>query len=389
MFPSLAFILDKRGEVLGQCTGTVVAPTLILTAGHCAENIETGVVHEPSGYSVVTGNVDWAVPERQILSVSRVIPYPGFLRSVDYGDAALLELSTPTTAPAIGLATDLAGMPAGTAALIAGWGVTHYEQELFTEQLQWADTAVQGPGWCESHASEFSPEGELCAINPPSDETGACLGDSGGPLLATWPPSGPVVEIGITIRVNAECLTTHPTVFTRSDLIASWVNEWIEALEPSPPTTPGPLPSPLAPPAAPKPSPAAVSPVVAPPGPPNEPGYYVTRPSRARKIVIHVSGDGTHIVGLRIKTPVRCQHGYVLPLEDSFLSYAYKVTITNHIARGTLATGSDSEFRVGHIGLYVRFTAPGSLEGRLRVHVPTRRRKVGLCSGTLKFTAKT
>ena len=34
---------------------------------------------------------------------------------------------------------------------------------------------------------------------------------------------------------------------------------------------------------------------------------------------IHVSGDGKHVVGLKIKMPVPCQHGY-FPLEIPFLS---------------------------------------------------------------------
>ena len=49
-----------RGNEGGQCSGTVVAPNLVLTAGHCAEDMQTGVVNEASGYRVTTGNVDWA-----------------------------------------------------------------------------------------------------------------------------------------------------------------------------------------------------------------------------------------------------------------------------------------------------------------------------------------
>src|SRR5947209_486773 len=52
-FRWMAYVIDQRREALGQCTGTVVAANLILTAAHCAENTETGVVNEPSGYTVV------------------------------------------------------------------------------------------------------------------------------------------------------------------------------------------------------------------------------------------------------------------------------------------------------------------------------------------------
>src|SRR5580704_767918 len=43
MFASVAEILDIRGREVGQCTGTVVAANLVLTAGHCAENVKTGI----------------------------------------------------------------------------------------------------------------------------------------------------------------------------------------------------------------------------------------------------------------------------------------------------------------------------------------------------------
>src|SRR5580693_2461337 len=52
-FPSLAEVLDVRGREIGQCTGTVIAPTLIMTAGHCAENVRTGVPDKASGFAVL------------------------------------------------------------------------------------------------------------------------------------------------------------------------------------------------------------------------------------------------------------------------------------------------------------------------------------------------
>ncbi len=254
-FPWLAWIIDRRGEVLGQCTGTVVAPNLILTAGHCAEEVETGVVNESSGYRVVTGNVDWgSETERQVSSVSRVIVYPYFETSgplAGWGDAALLVLSAPTTAPAIHLATAAESelWQPGTGAIMAGWGRTYYEQEDLTESLQWAETVVQGSEWCKNNASGFHARGQLCTINPPSYGTGGCNGDSGGPLLVEKAGAHKVVEIGILQGGYGKCSTTEPTVYTRSEQVAKWVYEWAEALKPGPTPSPTPAPSSTPPPA--------------------------------------------------------------------------------------------------------------------------------------------
>jgi len=236
-FPWMAYVLDFHGNSIGQCSGTVVAPNLILTAGHCAENTQTGVVNEASGYRVITGNVDAAAPEseRQTSEVTRVIPCPCHDRHTAVGDVALLQLSTPTTAPAI----TLASIPhAGTAALLAGWGDTYYDQATLVERLRWAHTVVQGPDWCEREASQFSPASETCAIDPPNRQTGACNGDSGGPLLVAEPSAvGGMVQIGVASHVYNECATTSPSVFTRVDAISAWVKGWAQTLASDPPAT--------------------------------------------------------------------------------------------------------------------------------------------------------
>jgi secreted trypsin-like serine protease len=236
-FPWMAYVLDFKGNTVGQCSGTVVAPNLVLTAGHCAEDVASGVVNEASGYQVVTGNVDWAAPpaERQVSGVSRVIVCGCFDRHTTIGDVALLQLSTPTTAPAITLA---ANPPAGTAALLAGWGETYSGQSVPVEQLQWANTVVQSPQYCEREASPSSPESQACASDPPARKTGACYGDSGGPLLMAQPSApGGMVQIGVASHVYGNCATTDPSVFTRADAVSTWVSGWARALAGNPPAS--------------------------------------------------------------------------------------------------------------------------------------------------------
>ncbi len=238
-FPWMAYVLDFRGGEVGQCSGTVVAPNLVLTAGHCAEDTQTGVVNEASGYRVMTGNVDWAAPEaeRQTSAVTRVIVCSCFDRHTLVGDVALLQLSTPTTAPPV----TLASTPKAGAALLAGWGETRFGQNGLVEQLQWAPTAVQRPDWCEREAAPFSPASDVCVINPPSRHTGACNGDSGGPLLVAEPSAaGGLAQIGVASHVANDCATTLPSVFTRVDAISAWIRGWAQALATSPPASESP-----------------------------------------------------------------------------------------------------------------------------------------------------
>ncbi len=256
-FASVVEILDVRGNEIGECTGTVVAPTLVLTAGHCVVSMATGRVNPASGYRVLIPIASGG-DERQVATVSAVLVYERFARRVDDRDAALLVLSAPTSAPAVKLAggggarvASRSGAPsAGLTATIAGWGKTTWLQSRPTGELQAATTVVQRPRWCARNAPPFYRRSEICTIDPPGFATGACNGDSGGPLLATNSSDTGVVEIGIVVHGYARCSTRRPSVFTRVEAIAPWVQRWIDAYAS---VAPAPAPPPPATPATPAP----------------------------------------------------------------------------------------------------------------------------------------
>jgi secreted trypsin-like serine protease len=231
---SVAEILDLKGGEIGQCTGTVIAPSLVLTAGHCVENIETAREDRPSGYRVLTGAVSHAGANAQVSMVSQVIVYEGFARKDDDGDAALLVLSAPTSAPAMKLATaaDAAALRPGATDTLAGWGETRFGQNAPSEALRSATTVVQTTRWCAHNAPPFFAGGEICTIDAPSYATGACFGDSGGPLF-TDGGEGEPVELGIAVHVYKSCSTRRPTVFTSVVVLARWIQSWVAAYAPA------------------------------------------------------------------------------------------------------------------------------------------------------------
>ena len=248
--PWLAFIANSVGPDLYQCTGTVVSPNVILTAGHCAENTSTGAVYPPGGYAVVTGSLDWTDSSiRQVSAVSHVIVDPAFNPATGQFDAALLVLSNPTTAPAIPLATpsDIGMIEPGTLSEIDGWGITNASDSASAPNaLQYATTVIQSPYYCGRHVLPFDPGIQLCAIDAPTFSSGACFGDSGGPLLANdlVGQDGAPTEVGITSRGEGNCSTTAPDTFTRVDAISPWAGAVIAAAAPSLPSSPTATPTP-------------------------------------------------------------------------------------------------------------------------------------------------
>src|SRR3954452_2846120 len=97
------------------CTGTVISPTRVLTAGHCVGNPLTMTVRTKSTSAFAGG---------ETLGVSAVAFAPGFNHTFE-NDLAILTLKTPTTATPIALADaaeDAAYTQAGAPLSEAGFG---------------------------------------------------------------------------------------------------------------------------------------------------------------------------------------------------------------------------------------------------------------------------
>lgn len=231
-YPSAAFVLDVNGKLVESCSGTVVAPSLVLTAGHCAENVQTGVVNPHGGYYVVTSQVDLAATQAgQVSRVIGVIPYPGYERRRDPGDAALLVLERPVAAPPMPLvkAGQTRIYDAGTTATIAGWGLTNTLHPKVSKKLRYASTVVQPAAWCKRHVHPFFARWEICTLDSAHLTGNSCFGDSGGPLMVPRSDTGEMVEVGIVAFGNVRCSPRYPSVYTRVEALSGWLRSWIAA----------------------------------------------------------------------------------------------------------------------------------------------------------------
>ncbi len=241
-YPSLAFIEGVQATAGYACTGTVVAPRVILTAGHCVEDIESSSIVEPKLIAVATGvsNLQ-AIQRAQISQVERVLAYPGFDPTQLHGDAGLLILTAPVSAPPIALATsaDAALYEPGDQLTVAGWGIDNRSTGHAPNQLQAATVPIQEASKCREETRRFypffDPSRQVCALDSPHFKITTCHGDSGGPAIATRADGTPV-ELGVTSLGDGSCNPASPAVFTRVDQISSWVQSWIDAVEAGAPT---------------------------------------------------------------------------------------------------------------------------------------------------------
>jgi secreted trypsin-like serine protease len=241
-FPSLAFIEGVQATAGYACTGTVVAPRVVLTAGHCVEDIESSSIVEPGLIAVATGVSNLTkIDQTQVSEVERVLAYPGFDPTQLHGDAGLLILTAPVTAPPIALATgaDAALYEPGDQLTVAGWGIDNRSTGHAPNQLQAATVPIEEGSDCKEGTRRyypfFDPQRQVCALDAPHFRITTCHGDSGGPAIATRIDGTPV-EVGVTSLGDGSCNPASPAVFTRVDQISSWVQSWIDAVESGGPT---------------------------------------------------------------------------------------------------------------------------------------------------------
>jgi secreted trypsin-like serine protease len=224
-WPSIAYLEgsyhdDEGTEHVFACTGSVVAPRWIVTAGHCTLGDGS---QPPERMTATLGVSDYNDPAGERIAVDRFVPYPSYDTGTEIGDIGLLHLASATSRPVIPLATtsgDSAGDYSSPANVpnAAGWGAIDEDGTQFTTQLQQAYLEVRSKADCSALIDTFDAATQTCAGT--SGSTGACHGDSGGPLVEMDSATGAPVLWGLTAygpQVTAglaPCSVDLPTVFT-------------------------------------------------------------------------------------------------------------------------------------------------------------------------------
>lgn len=232
------------------CTGTLIAPTWVMTAGHCGS--ATGPAGFPSqigfpasAYEVVLDTVrsDGTGGDRH--SVKRVVIAEDYgFQNGDGSDVSLLELSAPSDAPPIKIAAvgERASWNPGVLATIAGFGLTEENGES-PDQMQRAKVPIQSDRVCSGAYPGYDQTEMLCA-GFPQGGTDTCQGDSGGPLLVTV-TSDVQRLVGATSFGDGCARQGKPGVYARvaDDPLRSFVKRFVPAAlaaEPAPPAAAAP-----------------------------------------------------------------------------------------------------------------------------------------------------
>jgi secreted trypsin-like serine protease len=209
------------------CSGTLIAPRVVLTAGHCAAGKQASKV------AVYVGNEPAVDITSHLYQVTEILVHPGYSSSSLLNDIALLRLASDVTetapVPHLPASSALSSSDVGGVLNFAGFGDD--ENGNFGVKLQ-VDGELAGFG-C-GHPSCFgsvNPATQIWyyqdAAHNGGTEEGPCFGDSGGPAFVyrgSGAYGGPFVA-GITSWGDNAC--TEYGVSTRVDAFQSFIDTFV------------------------------------------------------------------------------------------------------------------------------------------------------------------
>lgn len=211
-WPDAVAVLGAQGA----CTGTLIAPDVAITAGHCAEVNPT---------TVIANSTDYAAQGGIKATVKSITAYPSWETTYDVSVIVL-------TAPVAGVTPRKVGTSCtfdqdfkdNTMVHLVGFGLTDTAGQGNNTKLNEAlapvtDADCSGPGGC---AAAVSPGGEFIAGGGGKD---SCFGDSGGPVYLDT-PRGTVVVGAVSRGLDGAATPCGGGgIYVRTDKIVAWIEQ--------------------------------------------------------------------------------------------------------------------------------------------------------------------
>ncbi len=249
-FVGLVVFYDDAGEFIGRCSGSLLTPTVFLTAGHCTDgatsarvyfqqdaganyNPETGI--DPgSGYPESCADGTEGITCATSDEVYTYHGYDGFATFPNTGDVGLVILDQPITVSEYGVLAE-----AGSLDRLA---TRRGRQDLTFTSSGYGLTRVN-PVFLESYRSRLMATSRLTNLKSAltggfniqlngngKGSGGTCFGDSGGPVFYGGYGSNTIVAV-TSFGLNGNCAGVDFAFRTDQAAILEWILDTVPESE--------------------------------------------------------------------------------------------------------------------------------------------------------------
>ena len=222
-FVGLVAFYDQNGEFTGRCSGSLLTPSIFLTAGHCTDGATTAVVwfqqdagadyNPETGAPASSGYPDGCAPGTlgTLCATSDELynwGFDDFASFPDTKDVGLVILDQPITVPEYGQLAEVGTLdPFATArgrqdltVTASGYGLS-YSSPVAVESFR---SRLMAQGTVTNLRSRNTAGFNVQTVGNGNGRGGTCSGDSGGPIFLGGYQSNLIVAV-TSFGLNAYC----------------------------------------------------------------------------------------------------------------------------------------------------------------------------------------
>lgn len=212
------------------CGGTILAPSIVLTAAHCVLKS-----NEPQLYAIRAGSTQWSTGGRYV-RVRRIIPHEQFNSPTHMNnDIALVQLQQPLNyslnIQPIQFVAPTDNLAAQAQLFVSGWGSTAVEQMSTASRLHYTVIVQLDRQICTQNyfGAGTVTNTMFCAGSKSGlGDRDSCMGDSGGPLIVQI--AGRFKLLGIVSWGLGCANAQYPGVYTLAPAYGNWLLQTVKTL---------------------------------------------------------------------------------------------------------------------------------------------------------------